>query len=368
VRPEILLLVAGLVAVPALVLGAEGLLALLDRGDLTDATSSGIDRLHQYSTVYGWEPRPGRYVEGGRVVTINEHGYRGRAAGSPDRARRRVVVLGDSVAFGLYVADDETFAAALDTRDNGLEAYNLAVQGYGPAQALLRLERLGLSLEPDVVVLSFCLANDFADAMLPTFLFDARHRQPFFTLADGRLVHHDDHLRLGLRERTALWLRDHSRLHRRFLSPPVAPDGARGTWVERRRQAIGDRQAALTLVTRLVVAMRDHAASRGAEFLVLLHPDRRAVRAGRWASEFAARIVAEGVRAIDLLKSYEERGLAFDDVTIDGLGHLNALGHAETASIVEEALGVRPRRASITGASLPPRRSPPASRCVSSDC
>ncbi len=357
-RPEILLLVAGLVAVPGLVLGAEGVLALLDRGEVTDSNSSGIDRLHKYSTVYGWEPRPGRYVEGGRVITINEHGYRGVAAGAHERTRRRVVVLGDSVAFGLYAADHETYAAALDARD-GLEALNLAVQGYGPAQSLLRLQRLGLSLEPDVVVLGFCLANDFADAMLSSFLFDAAYPQPFFTLEGGELVRHDAHLKLGLRERTALWLRDHSRLYRRFLPETTQPEVERGTWLERRRKATRDQDATLELVTQLVVAMRDLAASRGAAFLVLLHPDRQTGRAERWASErwaseFAARLGAEDVKVIDLLKSYEERGLTFDEVAIDGLGHLSPPGHAETAAIVEAALGtdeLKPHRVSLMGTS-----------------
>lgn len=358
-RPELLLLAAGLVSVPALVLAGEGGLALLARGAVTDANSTGIDRLHRYSSTYGWEPRPGRYVDEGHVITINEHGYRGAVAGARDRSRRRVVVLGDSVAFGLYTSDHETYAAALDARENGLEALNLAVQGYGPGQSLIRLERLGLSLEPDVVVLGFCLSNDFADAMLSTFLFDDSHPQPFFTLGEGgQLVRHDAHLRLGPRERMALWLRDHSRLYRRLLPEPE-PDGERGSWLERRRLATQDRRATLTLVTRLVVAMRDLAASRGAAFLVLLHPDRQTTRSDRWASDFSALLEAEGVKTIDLLRSYEERGLGFDEVTIDGLGHLSAPGHAETAAILAEALGtagLEPRRVSLTGTpSLPPR-------------
>jgi hypothetical protein len=357
-RLDLLLLAASLVTVPALVLAAEGSLALLDRGAVTDPHSSGIDRLHRYSTVYGWEPRPGRYVDEAGVITINEDGYRGAPAGVHERARRRVVVLGDSVAFGLYVGDHETYAAVLNARDAGLEAVNLAVQGYGPGQSLLRLERLGLALEPDVVVLGFCMSNDFADAMLPTFLFDESHPQPYFTLQDGALVRHDAHLRLSLRQRTAHWLADHSRLYRR-LAPEPPPNAQQGAWLERRRQAIQDRAATLGLVTRLVVAMRDLAASRGASFLVLLHPDRQTTRSERWTNAFMARLQSEGVTAIDLLERYAERGLDFEELTIDGLGHLSATGHAVTATIVAEALGAagrEARRVSLNGTpSLPPR-------------
>jgi lysophospholipase L1-like esterase len=357
-RPELLLLAASLAFVPALILAAEGGLTLLHRGAVTDANSSGIDELHRYSPVYGWEPRPGRYVQGGHVVTINDRGYRGPAAGPRDPSRRRVVVLGDSVAFGLEVDDRQTYAAALGERDGRLEVVNLAVQGYGPGQSLLRLERLGLSLEPDVVVLGFCLANDFADAMLSTFLYDQRHPQPFFTLDGDELVRHDEHLRLDLRERTALWLRDHSRLYRRFLSEPAPPpSGARGSWMGRRRAALRDREASLDLVTRLVAAMRDLALSHGAAFLVLLHPYRPTPHAEDWASDFEARLEAEGIAVIDLLRSYEERGLDFDDITIDAIGHLSPPGHAQTAMIVDRALATADlplRRVSLMGTS-PPR-------------
>ena len=50
---------------------------------------------------------------------------------------------------------------------------------------------------------------------------------------------------------------------------------------------------------------------------------------------------------------------ASTQLTIDGLGHLSATGHAVTATIVAEALGAagrEPRRVSLNGTpSLPPR-------------
>ena len=97
----------------------------------------------------------------GKRVSFNAAGYRGRELALPKaRDRTRVVVLGDSIAFGLDVSDDETFTHLLDARDNGIEAANLAVQGYGPDQELIVLLDKGLRLDPDVVVLAFCLGND----------------------------------------------------------------------------------------------------------------------------------------------------------------------------------------------------------------
>ena len=136
--------------------------------------------LHVFSETYGWAPRQGASTTiAGNRVSLNALGYRGRELAVPRAdGRTRVVVLGDSVAFGLNVSDEQTFTHLLDARDNGIEAGNLAVQGYGPGQELLVLEREGLREDPDVVVLAFCLANDFADAVLPVSLYDGVRRGP----------------------------------------------------------------------------------------------------------------------------------------------------------------------------------------------
>ncbi|HEX6738597.1 MAG TPA: hypothetical protein VF310_10010, partial [Vicinamibacteria bacterium] len=95
-----------------------------------------------YSQVYGWELRRswrGRDPSGA-PITLDAEGRRvtpHRAAGKG----RRVVMLGDSIAFGTGVADGQTFAHRLGELDPGLEVVNLAVPGYGTDQSLLRLER-----------------------------------------------------------------------------------------------------------------------------------------------------------------------------------------------------------------------------------
>jgi hypothetical protein len=124
------------------IVGLEGCARMLPR-----PASSDLARLHRYSEVYGWEPRPGARAGGGdRVVTINGRGYRGReVAPRPDSDLTRVVLVGDSIAFGIGVADDETFASRLDGQ--GLEVVNLAVEGR-PEQSLLRLEREGTAPPP----------------------------------------------------------------------------------------------------------------------------------------------------------------------------------------------------------------------------
>ena len=198
--------------------------------------------LHVFSETYGWEPRQGiSAVVDGKRVSFNASGYRGRELPLPKRGNRtRVVVLGDSLAFGLAVSDDETFTHLINARDNGIEAGNFAVQGYGPDQELLVLMHQGLSADPDVVVLAFCLANDFADAVLPVSLYDGRSRKPRFRLVGDRLVFDGSNLpRRGLWP-VQRWLSDHSHLFERLTAAPAAPTEVESDWHERYKAALRD--------------------------------------------------------------------------------------------------------------------------------
>jgi hypothetical protein len=334
---EALLLAVGLLVVPAALLLAEAGLALAQAGDVADGGATSIDRLHRYSESLGWEPRPGRYVEEGRAITINSRSYRGE----PVQARpgmRRALVLGDSIAFGLYVDDHETYAARLAALAGDLEVANLAVQGYGPGQSLLRLEGLGFELEPDVVVLGLCLGNDFADAMLESFLYDSAHPKPYFRIEDGSLVRYDAHLRLGARRRLALWLQDNSRLFRTLAGSPAGEPGA--SWTQRRREAMRAGATAIELVGRLVLEMRARAEARGARFLVVLHPDQLDIGRLRdsWDESLLRLLRSQGVEALDLESEYEKLGLRYEELAIDTIGHLNPRGHEITASILEARL------------------------------
>jgi len=85
------------------------------------------------------------------------------------RSARRVVVLGDSFAFGLGVDEDETFPAQLETfleTDTGrpVEVLNLGVPGYHTGQELEWLIRAGIALEPDLVVLLYYGNDEIGEA------------------------------------------------------------------------------------------------------------------------------------------------------------------------------------------------------------
>lgn len=85
----------------------------------------------------------------------------------------RILVLGDSVAFGWGLRGEDTFASQLASLlatvypDQRFEVINAGVSGYGTWQELQWLKQAGVALEPDVVIVQAHL-NDAADNLWGT--------------------------------------------------------------------------------------------------------------------------------------------------------------------------------------------------------
>ena len=101
----------------------------------------------------------------GTRVVINSHGFRGPEPRQDKRPGYRILILGDSIAFGNFLSLRETFAYQLqqllfaDSQD--AEVLNFGVGGYDTVQEVALLESRGLQYEPDLVVVTYCL-NDAA--------------------------------------------------------------------------------------------------------------------------------------------------------------------------------------------------------------
>lgn len=95
-------------------------------------------------------------------VKVNSFGFR---SPEPNRADdiRRVVVLGDSIAFGSELPADTAFPnllrRSLGQRDTRFDVQNLSLSGYDTLQEVAVLKRHGVPLDPEMVIVAFCL-ND----------------------------------------------------------------------------------------------------------------------------------------------------------------------------------------------------------------
>ncbi len=334
-----------------LVSAAVGAGELLIRGLRPEALrATRVYREHIYSELYGWTPRPNAKGEwtNGKSYSINRAGYRGRAlAGSSPRARR-VLVLGDSIAFGSGVDDRETFAQRLQTTGSGLAVANLGVSGFGTDQELLLLEHAGFALEPDVVLLSVCLSNDYADNMLDSYLHDLATPKPYFVLEGERLELRDAHLKKRWIERAGLRLEERSHLWSALRLLAMRSPSGRPTpttpvaehWVSRQSRVLDDFASAAELTRRLIARIAALCRARGVDFTVLLHPDRASYQgdAQRVSPIESPPLEASGIRVIDLRRHYWAAGLGYDLVAFDDIGHLTPTGHAFVAEVLREEL------------------------------
>jgi hypothetical protein len=317
---------------------------------------------HVFSETCGWALRPGiSAVIDGKRVSINAAGHRGRELALPKpRDRTRVVFLGDSIAFGLDVSDDETFTHLIDARNNGIEAASLAVQGYGPGQELLVLMKEGLRLDPDVVVLAFCLGNDLAEAMLPVSLYDGRTPKPRFQFVDDRLVLDDANLRQSAWRRGQQWLSDYSHLFNRVMALNPGP-GASPTapWRDRKREGLQDKEYALRVNLAIVRRMDAACRERSITFILAAFPHELSYESKPWLAErFLESAQAEGITVVDMASRFVALGRTFAELSLDGVGHLRPVGHVVASQVLESEIASHAHRPVSMSASRPPARLP----------
>lgn len=151
----------------------------------TDARATGYP-IDVYHPVRGWALKPGLrdVAVSGALVSSTSRGARGtREVVIPKpEGTERVLVFGDSFAFGEEVGDDHTFAARLERLLPGIEVVNLGVHGYGHDQMLLHLRESGPRFEPDVVLLGYVSPDE------PRNLLSFRDfAKPYFVPADAGL-------------------------------------------------------------------------------------------------------------------------------------------------------------------------------------
>jgi lysophospholipase L1-like esterase len=156
------------------------------------------------------------------AVHVNALGLRGpeRTAAKPPRTRR-ILVLGDSFAFGFGVGQNEMFSAELERllRERGLqvEVLSSGVPGWSLDNELVYLRTEGFDLDPDLILIATC-ENDLGDLGWNRLTLDAE-RLPVRVEATRRMIDPKGRMHYVNEGRAALpafsfpgqaWLEDHS--------------------------------------------------------------------------------------------------------------------------------------------------------------
>ena len=106
--------------------------------------------------ILGYVPKKNRISSNGWWQS-NNIGARARTDTSPEKSAgtTRLLVFGESFAQGSRVRQEDSWPAILEASQSGLEVVNLAVDGYGMAQAFLRFRVLPQKLDYDIALLMF---------------------------------------------------------------------------------------------------------------------------------------------------------------------------------------------------------------------
>ncbi len=276
----------------------------------------------------------------------------------------RILGIGDSFAFGV-VPYEHNYLTLTERRLNeaGLsgEILNMGIPGIGPQDYLALLANEGLQLEPDMVVVSFFVGNDFSETMrwrtrlhelsavlaLIKYVIDTR------TKFDGQVFH-----RQASYDDDAAFFKDSTYLEVEkerswvFLKPPP------------HSEAFSD---AVDYLSRIHALCKQRAIS----LLVLLIPDELQVNSqlqsrvisalGRTAADFdfvrpnrflVEQLRAKGIESLDLLPAFAERSI---DTPLykPNDSHWNISGNKLAADLLERHLFTL-LNAQTAGANGPP--------------
>jgi ABC-type nitrate/sulfonate/bicarbonate transport system substrate-binding protein/lysophospholipase L1-like esterase len=216
-------------ALPALVLVVSLASFALVEGGLRLYLSMNVKTMFLPDAELNWRLTPGledfHNLVGGEVVNTNVLGWR---APQPRKSRAtnemRGLVLGDSSAYGLGVAEDKTMAVALQRRlaaalpDKDVTVFNAACPGHTTHQGLKLLQRYAPGLGPDLVVVAY--NNDPA----PEFFTDREREAAAGALKPLQVALYRSRLFIILRQVVVGWWRgealdweDPSEVHRRAV-------------------------------------------------------------------------------------------------------------------------------------------------------
>lgn len=102
----------------------------------------------------------GRYY--GIDIKINGDGFRDDREYSYFKDKKRIIMLGDSMSFGLNIKLEDTYGKII-SKNLAYDVLNFSTSGYNTEQELSILKNKAIFYQPDIIILNFCL-NDIYPA------------------------------------------------------------------------------------------------------------------------------------------------------------------------------------------------------------
>lgn len=261
---------------------------------------------------------------------------------------KRVLMLGDSVLFGLGVEVADTFASRVEAALDGVEIINSGVGGYNTYVERLWFEQTGLSYSPDLVVLCYC-PNDVDD---PADHFDRHTLERMPPLPDGAIPNHDFHAkRIAAKDKArrnprpsgptlnsvATWAMKHSALANLCAEP--FSYGRRSHSYERCLLTVAERASPESAwLERQLNSIAETAASANAAVVFVYVPLAYELNAGDARYERSRRnvhdlAVSAGFEVVNVFDDLERVSRPYLDVS-----HLSANGHRTVAEALTKAI------------------------------
>ena len=243
----------------------------------------------------------------------NHDGLRGPEVGDKRDGVLRILVLGDSCAFGFGLPAEQAWPARLQAHlqeaGRPAEVLNAGVPGYSSAQGLVLARRLLPRLSPDLVVVAF----GWNDSSVWDGLTDAQQRASMLRRAsDTETLLERSRAYLMIRKLTLQVMR--GMRGRDSLAPRVPPEEFAGN----------------------LAGIAELAGAAQARTLLVAWPFRDQVAdPGRPRTPWQARLADSGLPLVDLVQEFRERGSV--ELFLDE-GHANAAGADLAAQAVARAV------------------------------
>ena len=368
-----------------LILGAESALRIRYPELLIE-----IEASNEYPLFCSYHPQIGSWAKknfthtyGGMPVTINKNGLRDKELPYENTENRhRILVLGDSVAWGVGVNNGETFCDFMENALESTDVINMSMFGFGTGEELLALKYEGLRYKPNIVILFFYMGNDICDTFHP-------ERWNSFPVNILYLENNElkiKHFKISPLRRIAIFLNEKSYIIN-FINKKIFKQRGnnQSNWVKKlnndnmesilipyteynnysylQTKELTDGQCfdkdekhtcillhpsedyyyMVELTKKAILEMKKICSNNDVEFIVILSPAK--VQCNPASCYFKASLNKELMRfleannipAVDLLSLFVDAGYDSDRIFLDD-HHFTALGHKEVAGLILERL------------------------------